>query len=65
MSKFFAVIDCCRNLQAFQQCLRHIYYDDLAVTNDLDDLYDTLYAAKKYLLTSLVNACTNKLVVSD
>ncbi|VDN98238.1 unnamed protein product [Rodentolepis nana] len=47
---------------AFQQCLHFIYYDDMSLTDKLDDLYDTLYAAKKYLLTSLVTACTNRLV---
>ncbi|VUZ55354.1 unnamed protein product [Hymenolepis diminuta] len=47
---------------AFQQCLRYIYYDDILLTDILDDLYDTLYAAKKYLLTPLATACTNRLV---
>nr|CDS33061.1 BTB (POZ) domain containing 6 [Hymenolepis microstoma] len=47
---------------AFQQCLHFIYYDDMSLTDKLDDLYDTLYAAKKYLLTPLITACTNRLV---
>ncbi|KAM7539446.1 hypothetical protein Aperf_G00000049791 [Anoplocephala perfoliata] len=47
---------------AFQQCLRYIYYDDMSLVDSLDDLYDTLYAAKKYLLSPLVTACSNRLV---
>ncbi|KAL5105313.1 BTB/POZ domain-containing protein 6 [Taenia crassiceps] len=47
---------------AFQQCLHYIYYDDMTLTDALDDLYDTLYAAKKYLLTPLATACKNRLV---
>ncbi|VDK39536.1 unnamed protein product [Taenia asiatica] len=47
---------------AFQQCLHYIYYDDMTLTDVLDDLYDTLYAAKKYFLTPLATACKNRLV---
>ncbi|KAL5964309.1 BTB/POZ domain-containing protein 6 [Taenia solium] len=47
---------------AFKQCLHYIYYDDMTLTDALDDLYDTLYAAKKYLLTPLATACKNRLV---
>ncbi|CDS38052.1 BTB POZ domain containing 6 [Echinococcus multilocularis] len=47
---------------AFQQCLHYIYYDDMTLTDTLDDLYDTLYAAKKYLLTPLATACKNRLI---
>ncbi|VDD76407.1 unnamed protein product [Mesocestoides corti] len=48
--------------EAFQQCLRYIYYDNMTLTDSVEELYDILYAAKKYLLTPLATACTNRLV---
>ncbi len=41
-----------------------MYYDDMTLTDGIDELYDILYAAKKYLLSNLAAACKNRLVVS-
>ncbi|VDN10883.1 unnamed protein product [Dibothriocephalus latus] len=47
---------------AFHQCLRFIYYDDLQLSDDIDELYDLLYAAKKYLLPQLASASASQLI---
>ncbi len=41
-----------------------MYYDELQLSNEVNELYDVLYAAKKYLLSQLASACTSKLIVS-
>nr|VZI11424.1 unnamed protein product [Spirometra erinaceieuropaei] len=48
--------------KAFQQCLRFIYHDDLQLPDDIDELYDILYAAKKYLLPQLASASASQLI---
>uniref|UniRef100_A0A0X3PMQ4 BTB domain-containing protein n=1 Tax=Schistocephalus solidus TaxID=70667 RepID=A0A0X3PMQ4_SCHSO len=48
--------------KAFRQCLQFIYYDDLQLSNDIDELYDILYAAKKYLLPQLASASASQLI---